>query len=137
MYGYGLRLGEVLGLTIEDIQEIRDNGKLVPVIILRNRKSDARFQFAKGLPHIIDRRQYASRDYLAAIQKIIITYTLYEELIEFIEEKHTELMEKYPDNYKQGYADIVSIRDKPESNHYVFLNRYGRVLSDQTWNNTL
>ena len=28
MYGYGLRLGECLGLTIEDIQEIRDNIQL-------------------------------------------------------------------------------------------------------------
>lgn len=137
MYGYGLRLGEVLGLTTEDIQEVRDNGKLVPVLILRNRMSDARFQFAKGLPHVVDKRQYASRDYLATRQRIIITYTLYEELIDFIEDTHARMMDKYPDNYEQGYADIVSVRDKPETNHYVFLNRYGRILSDQTWNNTL
>ena len=43
-------------------------------------------------------------------------------------------MEKYPDNYEKGAADIVSVLDAPESNHYVFLNRYGRVLNDQTWN---
>ena len=137
MYGYGLRLGEVLGLTTEDIKEIRDNGKLVPVLILRNRMSDAKFQFAKGLPHVMEPRQYDSRDYRAANQRIIITYTLYEELIDLIEENHSALMEKYPDNYDEGVADIVSVRDKPETNHYVFLNRYGRVLSDQTWNNTL
>ena len=137
MYGYGLRLGEVLGLTTEDIQEIRDNGKLVPVLMLRNRMSDEKYQFAKGLPHAIDPRQYASRDYRAATQKIIITYELYEELIELIEEMHSEMMEKYPDNYEAGVADIVSVKDKPDTNHYVFLNRYGRVLSDQTWNNTL
>ena len=137
MYGYGLRLGEVLGITTEDIQEVRDNGKLVPVLILRNRLSDAKFQFAKGLPHVVDKRQYSSRDYLAARQRIVITYTLYEELIDFIEEAHSVMMEKYPDNYAQGYADIVSVRNKPDTNHYVFLNRYGRVLSDQTWNNTL
>lgn len=137
MYGYGLRLGEVLGLTTEDIQEVRDNGKLVPVLILRNRMSDARFQFAKGLPHVIDQRQYSSRDYLAARQRIIITYTLYEELIDFIEDTHARMIDKYPENYEQGYADIVSVRDKPDTNHYIFLNRYGRILSDQTWNNTL
>jgi integrase/recombinase XerD len=137
MYGYGLRLGEALGITIEDICEIRDNGKLVPVIMLRNRMSDAKFQFAKGLPHIIDPRQYASRDYRAATQKIIITYELYEELVDLIEETHSEMIEKYPANYEEGVADIVSVRDKPETNHYVFLNRYGRILSDQTWNNTL
>lgn len=137
MYGYGLRLGEVLGLTTEDIQEVRDNRKLVPVLMLRNRMTDAKYQFAKGLPHVIDPRQYASRDYCAATQRIVITYTLYEELIDLIEENHSTLMEKYPDNYEEGIADIVSVRDKPETNHYVFLNRYGRILSDQTWNNTL
>lgn len=137
MYGYGLRLGEVLGLTIEDIREVRDNGKLLPVLMLRNRMTDAKYQFAKGLPHVIDSRQYASKDYRAATQRIIITYTLYEELIDFIEETHSVAMEKYPENYDKGIADIVSVRDKPETNHYVFLNRYGRVLSDQTWNNTL
>lgn len=137
MYGYGLRLGEILGLTTEDIQEIRDNGKLVPVIVLRNRMTDSKFQFAKGLPHVIDKRQYASKDYLATIQRIIITYSLYEELIDFINETHAKMMEKYTANYEQGYADIVSVKNKPNTNHYVFLNRYGRVLSDQTWNNTL
>jgi integrase/recombinase XerD len=137
MYGYGLRLGEVLGLTTEDIREVRDNGKLVPVLMLRNRMTDAKYQFAKGLPHVIDPRQYTSRDYRAATQRIIITYALYEELIDLIEENHSFLMEKYPENYDAGVADIVSPKDKPETNHYVFLNRYGRVLSDQTWNNTL
>lgn len=137
MYGYGLRLGEVLGLTIEDIKEVRDNGKLVPVLLLRNRMTDEKYQFAKGRPHVIDPKQYSSKDYQAATQRIIITYTLYEELVEFIEENHMAMMEKYPDNYEEGIADIVSVRDKPESNHYIFLNRYGRVLSDQTWNNTL
>ena len=137
MYGYGLRLGEVLGLTTEDICEIRDNGKLVPVLKLRNRMTDEKYQFAKGLPHVIESRQYSSKDYQAATQKIIITYALYEELIDLIEENHAALIEKYPENYEEGIADIVSVRDKPDTNHYVFLNRYGRVLSDQTWNNIL
>lgn len=137
MYGYGMRLGEVLGLTTEDIREVRDNGKLVPALILRNRLTDAKFQFAKGLPHVIEPRQYTSKDYRAAAQRIIITYSLYEELIDLIENRHALFIEKYPENYKEGFADIVSPKDKPETNHYVFLNRYGRVLSDQTWNNAL
>ena len=137
MYGYGLRLGEVLGLTIEDIREIRDNGKLIPVLLLRNRLSDAKYQFAKGLPHVIDPREYSSSDYQKSSQKIIITYQLYEELIDFIERKHNYAIEHYSSNYDKGIADIVSLRNKPDENHYVFLNRYGRVLSDQTWNNHL
>ena len=134
MYGYGLRLGECLGLTIEDISETHDNGKLVPILLIRNRLSDAKFQYAKNLLHVVSRSQYKSRDYQLSRWRIIITYDLYEELISYIETAHSEAMEKYPDNYEMGAADIVSVHDAPESNHYVFLNRYGRTLNDQTWN---
>jgi len=136
-YGYGLRLGEILGITMEDIQEVSDNGKLIPVITLRNRISDNRFQFAKGLMHVIDKRQYYSKEYLASRWRITITYDFYEQLLKYIEEKHVHLQEAYPDNYEKSQADIVSYRDRPECNYYVFLNKYGRVFSDQTWNKQL
>lgn len=134
MYGYGLRLGECLGLTMEDITETRDNGKLVPVLLIRNRMSDAKYQYAKNLLHVTDRRQYKSRDYQLSRWRIIITYGLYEELLSYIEVVHSNAMKKYPANYEKGIADVVSFQEAPESNHYVFLNRYGRVLNDQTWN---
>ena len=134
MYGYGLRLGECLGLTMEDITETHDNGKLVPVLLIRNRMSDAKYQYAKNLLHVSNRNQYMSRDYQLSRWRIIITYDLYEELLSYIETAHSSAMDKYPSNYDKGFADIVSIREAPEINHYVFLNRYGRVLNDQTWN---
>ena len=134
MYGYGFRLGECLGLTTEDITEIHDNGKLVPVLLIRNRMSDAKYQYAKNLLHVTSRDQYASRDYQLSRWRVIITYELYEELLDYIEHSHSDAMEMYPANYEKGKADIVSVRDAPETNHYVFLNRYGRILNDQTWN---
>lgn len=137
MYGYGLRLGEVLGLTMEDIIEDYYNETLVPIIILRNRISDKKFQFAKNLLHVIDKKDYISANYQLEKTEIIITYDLYEELLEYIEEIHTQAIEKYESNYNLGIADIVSIKNKPDLNHYIFLNRYGKVLSDQTWNNSL
>lgn len=137
MYAYGLRLGEVLGLTLEDIKEIRIDGKFVPVLILRNRLSDKKFQYAKGCKHALDTKQYHTKDYTSSRQQVIITYDMYEQLIEYIETTHMTAMENYPQNYETGSADIVSIIDKPDNNHYVFLNRYGRILSDQTWNNLL
>jgi len=137
MYGYGLRLGEVLGVTIEDITEIREDGNYIPVIILRNRLSDRPYQFSKGLPHVTNIKQYKSRDYITTNEKIIITYDLYEELINYVEENHERAMKKYPKNYKDGKADIVSYRNPPDFNHYIFLNRYARPLSDQTWNKNL
>lgn len=135
MYGYGLRLGEVLGITMEDIKEQRIDGKLAPVIILRNRLSDQPFQYAKGLMHVITADDYRhDPEYKKSNAKIFITYDLYERLINYINDYHTKMMQKYPENYAKGIADIVSIRDAPETNHYVFLNQYGRCLSGQTFN---
>lgn len=137
MYGYGLRLGEVLGLTIEDISEITFDGKLVPIIYLRNRITDKPFQFSKGLPHVSRPQQYKRKDYKSQTSQIIITYSLYEEIIDFINSSHQKANESYSDNYKSSIADFVSNQNSTETNHYIFLNRYGRVLSDQTWNNSL
>lgn len=136
-YGYGLRLGEILGITLEDIIEVHENGKTFPVIILRNRISDRRFQFSKGLMHPIDRRQYFAKDYRVSNWRIPITYDFYDQLIDYIETTHAYYQTTYPANYERTQADIVSYSDMPDRNHYVFLNRYGRVLSDQTWNNQL
>ncbi len=138
MYGYGLRLGECLGLTLEDIKEVHRDNKTIPILIIRNRYSDApRFQSAKGKMHITDRQQYKLSDYQKSKDEIVITYDFYEQLITYINDMHSELSEKYPENYATGNADIVSQKNKPDFNHYVFLNRYGKVLTDQTWNNTL
>lgn len=134
MYIYGLRLGEVLGLTVEDIREIKIGGKLQPVIILRNRMSDASFQSAKGLPVVNDRREYSTKDYKSQSEQIVLVYPFYEEILEFVGQQHEELSRKYPENYETGVADIVSSDYPQETNHYLFLNRYGRVLSGQTWN---
>lgn len=137
-YGYGLRLGEVLGLTTEDIIERYDNGNYIPTLVLRNRCSDADFQSAKTLGHPKTPDQYKKDSQLRKSKwEIQITYDLYEELLNFINDSHEYYMKKYPKNYEEGVADIVSYRDAPETNHYVFLNRYGRILSDQTWNNRL
>lgn len=62
---------------------------------------------------------------------------MYEEILEYIEESHSKFIEKYPRNYINTYADMVSYNNELESNHYIFLNRYGRILSDQTWGNKL
>lgn len=137
-YGYGLRLGEILGLTTEDIQERRENGILTPVLILRNRVSDRPFQYAKNLVHPLSTDDYRKdAEYRQSNSVIHITYDLYDQLIDYINQYHEKMMRKYPENYNKGVADIVSYVNAPEANHYVFLNKYGAVLSDQTWNNTL
>lgn len=138
MYGYGLRPGEALGLTIEDLQEVEREKGMIPIVILRNRMTDEIYQYAKGLPHVLDREQYRSNDFRKAKWKVQITYDMYEQLVNYVQEYHPAMMEKYPRGYQAGYADkIDDYNPEMETNHYVFLNRYGRPLSLQTLNNHL
>lgn len=138
MYGYGLRPGEALGLTLEDIQEIEREQGLIPVLILRNRMTDAIYQFAKGLPHVRIQEQYSNLEFKKAKWRVQITYDMYEQIVEYIQEVHTDMMKRYPTSYSAGVADrIDTYNPELEQNHYVFLNRYGRPLSLQTLNNHL
>ena len=136
-YGYGLRLGEILGLTLEDVTEVSIDNQITPVLFIRNRLSDKDFQFGKNLMHPTDIRQYKSKDYTNARHRIIISDDMYELILNYIETEHSKMMQERPANYSQTLADIVSRHCELEENHYVFLNRYGRVLSDQTWGNSL
>lgn len=137
MYGYGLRIGEVLSLTLEDLVEKKVGGSLAPVLVIRNRLSDRSFQHAKGRGHVLAEAGYASGAYRDSWQEIVLDYNMYDKLVDYVNSTHERAMAKYPDNYASGKADVVSQRDAPETNHYVFLNRYGRVLSGQTWGNSL
>lgn len=136
MYGYGLRLGEALGITLEDITQTHsDDGRLLPVIILRNRKSDNSFQYAKGLTHPDSGDKcYSDPELGKAYWKIFISEELYAQLTHYINEYHEKMRFQYPSNYLKGYADIVTSDYPLEYNHYVFLNQYGKVLSAQAWN---
>ena len=137
MYCYGLRLGEVLGLTTEDIKESYQDDRMVPSIILRNRLSDKEFQFAKNLMHIQKTEQYLSADYINTSTKIIIDYELFELLCDYINEVHTFALESHPTQYEKASADVVSFWDAPESNHYIFLSKISTPLSAQTWGKKL
>ena len=136
-YGYGLRLGEILGLTLEDITEVSIEKHITPVLFIRNRISDKDFQFGKNLMHPTDVRQYDSKDYRNARHRIIISDDMYELILHYIETIHTRMMETRPNNYRLTIADMVSKSADIDENHYIFLNRYGRILSDQTWGNAL
>lgn len=137
MFGYGLRIGEVLGLTAEDICELKVNEKLMPIIFLRNRLSDNKFQYAKGLPHVQRKSHYFSKEYKQSAAQITISYDFYEELEKYVNLTDMNATKKYPDNNSLRLADITSNESINERNSYVFLNRYGKPLSAQTWNKRL
>lgn len=135
MYCHGLRIGEVLGLTIEDVYEKKDenDGFLYPVVALRNRVSDKNFQYAKNLGHIFNTSYYDTKRYKDTKVEVAIDYPLFDLLCDYIESAHKKAKKDYPENYATGIADIVTSDFENETNHYIFLNKWGRVLSGQTW----
>lgn len=137
MYQNGLRLGEALGLTIEDLEIITVDERPTPVIYLRNRISDDSFQFCKNLYHPQDFSEYNQEFYKQCKSKIYIDFKLYNLLAEIIEQIHPKLNLAYPSNYAKALADKVTKRTDIINNHYIFLNKYGNRLTAQTWNKRL
>lgn len=136
-YVYGFRLGEILGLTIEDITEKEDHNTSYPVIKLRNRISDKPYQYAKNRTHVNFAESYSTPLYEEGSREITITYHLYDMLMKHIEELYDNHISISPEKYNKLEADIVS-GDKFElnTNYYIFANenRTGSRLSDQAWN---
>ncbi|MBM7607245.1 integrase/recombinase XerD [Lysinibacillus composti] len=131
MYEYGLRIGEVLGITIEDINfEKNKNGYYS--LKIRNRITDKSFQHGKRLivPKKIE--HYFEEEY--ALEGIGLWTILIEdeELIEIIEEYYEEARDarilnkfkKKRDNLKyKSKADKVTDRNDLRENQYIFLNQ--------------
>lgn len=134
-YGYGLRAGEALGLTEEDVyQKKHDDGYFVR---LCNRVSDSDFQFDKNLPHPVSRDVYASERYKANCTEVPILKTTYDHIQEYLRLTRSarkvgkEAARKIADN---AVADSV---DGHETNHYIFVSPNGKPYSLQNWNNCL
>lgn len=145
MFTLGMRIGECLGLTIEDIiTEVNDEtGEVLHFLCLRNRKTDRRCQCAKGRIQLADTQSYDDADYVAEYHKPKNLKYIPEELFRvldlYIKTKHAEAAIKYEDRYAKSVADIVN-KDRFASewglkeNHYLFLNYYGNQMKESTWN---
>lgn len=142
MFQCGLRIGEVLGLTADDlvIEKVKDD--YVAVGYLRNRLTDKKDQMAKTCMKVISKKQYRLKDYNTknrGFQKIIIPMDLYDLINDYIEEVHIWARENKHDNYyKYTIADRVRKADEYEDvNYYIFLNSQGKPLLSHFWNYTL
>ena len=137
MYQSGLRIGEVLGLTFEDIVE--ENG--LCKVIIRNRFTDKTFQKAKFLMTITDKNQYKSSDYSRewyGWNTMAITPDMYECLMDYIDEAHTPEMDKHYEQWKKRVkTDIVSDTFNEHDNFYVFINSHHTPLSNKTLENEI
>jgi len=118
MYEYGLRIGEVLGLTLEDL--LCDEKGLYGSLILRNRMSDKKYQHAKSCGN-----QFVSEK---DKQTVIISKDMYEMIKRYISRINNPLRisDKCLNNYQlQAKATAFSEAE----NYYIFLNKNYTPLS--------
>lgn len=135
MFEHGLRIGEVLGLTLEDLSSSSDrNGLNHYSVVLRNRCSDREWQSAKTLMPVTDKRQYRSVDYRklnVGRQVVYISEDLYFCICEYLEGTE-RLRDAHPDR-----SEADSVKGDGGNNEYIFLNSLGRPLSQNLWDKRL
>lgn len=137
MYEGALRIGEVLGLTNEDIRLVEQDGVYSPIVYIRNRATDRHYQHAKTCMDTPTADFYNEPAYCTkpvGYQFIPISFELYELICDYIEEAHCDAYKRRKTKYKKStYADAVV----DTQNFYIWLNDSGTLLSSQTWNDIL
>lgn len=137
MYETGMRIGEVLGLTNEDVRCEQVNGSYYYAIYIRNRVCDKYYQLAKSVRNPVSATEYKGKKYNTinyGYQMLFVTEELFQLICDYIEEAHSKARDNYEKRYKKSYADIVT---DDEENFYIFVNNYGSPLSNITWNSIL
>lgn len=139
MYTRGLRLGEVLGITFEDIKINKDDSR-AGTLYIRNRVSDKKYQMAKTCYKPKSRGEYESRIYNekdCGYQTVILPPSIMDDIYRYKELSRgiESLSEKKIENiFNESQADSVEGND---NNFYLFLNKNGTPLSSAGWNKIL
>lgn len=121
MFRYGMRIGEVLGLTVQDIISEEKNGSKLYGIIIRNRISDKDEQKAKTCTTPSSREDYSYESYYqhnVSYQSIIIDPALYDLINYYIEISREKF--GYEEVEKSAYADDITGHEP--GNTYIFIN---------------
>lgn len=142
MFETGLRIGEVLGLTFEDVVSEKFEDNYYPVVYIRNRLTDKPYQRAKTCMNITNTKQYKSKDYQVknyGYQLVIISEELMDLIDIYIEEHHARSRRLHPKSYQAHVkADQVAIVGRyNEDNYYIFINNLAKPISSHLWNITL
>jgi integrase len=139
MYEYGLRIGEVLGLTLEDFGgESNKKGKYK--IVLRNRVSDKPYQYDKGCMNVISRNDYQMTEYQKqnfGYQEIVITDSMGMLIQEYIDNTRspfslTEITSK--NLTEKNIADKVTDRKEIDKNQYILISKNYTPITSTAWN---
>lgn len=143
MYIDAFRIGEVLGLTLEDVGPFqKENGDIIGSIIIRNRLSDdPKSQSAKCVMKVRSEKDYVSSDYHTKDVGYQIggcprkTLDMIEEYIDTYHPMHKK---NHRENYEKAKADAVDgYKKKKKQNYYIFLNKDGRPLKQSGMNKAL
>lgn len=156
MFEGGLRIGEVLGLTAEDLKVDKFHDKRTDkdfesgVIYFRNRITDERYQLAKRRMQVTSRRTYSTSAYKEDVTKAFISVDLVDAINDYINDTHDNFYrnsevskELFDKNYNEyTVTDIVdpqnNIDDEGyeilEENYYIFINSIGKPINISTWN---
>lgn len=143
LFEHGLRIGEVLGLTLEDIKYKQDKDSTIQYRLeLRNRLSDTREQNAKSAMNVTSADTYKDPDYIhkgIGYQTILISGDLAMELLEYVNTAHGSDNKQYMERRDTfAKADSVPFGNPDiKHNYYVFLNTLGRPLTENLWDKNL
>ncbi|WFR58257.1 site-specific integrase [Anaerocolumna sp. AGMB13025] len=143
MFETGLRIGEVLGLTADDLVvkevETEHGVNYITYAYIRNRVSDENYQKAKTCMKVHDVGEYQLKSYQDSYQVVIVPRELFELINSYIEKYHLKYRKtKKVNYYHHAKADRVRSASKYEDmNYYVFLNSQGKKLSQRMWSSTL
>ena len=142
----GFRIGELLGLTLEDLHKNYDcnNDWIISGFVIRNRTSDRDGQSAKNRTRPQSHADYKSKNYIIVAERDIkpVSDKLQKLLADYVKEKHSWACKQYPERYRNAKADVVDpVEFEKEwglkENHYLFLNEWGDSLKRESWNKRL
>lgn len=139
MYTTGMRLGEVLGLTFEDIKENQED-KRYGTVYIRNRLSDKLYENAKTCLKVNSAYDYNTASYKTknvGYQTVYISPDLFELIKKYMDESRSifNVTDKVIDNII-NFAKADSVEGN-NNNQYIFLNKNGYPLSSSGWNKQL
>ena len=140
LYEYGLRISEVLGITLEDIRELDGEYKdQYFIIILRNRISDKQYQKCKNLMQPTNKEDYSSTNYQEikiGYYEVVIHKEIFYLIRQYIDETRDilNMTSIALNNINRAKADKAEISSNIRENYYVFISKNYTPISSSGWN---
>ena len=121
MFNKGLRIGEVLGITLEDFEEIHNNdGELYYKLYIRNRMSDSKDQRAKRCLTMDGQYSYNAPIYHRldiGYQQVFLSEEFHDDIIEYFDVMSSRFKREEKTLFKADAIDGIS------DNWYIFYNK--------------